>query len=840
MNTAAVKNFPVKPVVAAIALAFSAVTAEAVTPNQMPGAGLVTAVSTGATVNGGGVGTGVVNLIGTPTPPGPPPWTITLSGAASPRAVIQWGGAGTGGLGEVLNPPGFNVGQAANFTVTNTGGGTGALLNIDASGSQSSIFGTVQTNATAFFLANANGITLGPGGRIISLAGVGLIGADLTNSTAKYDFVRNNGAATSFIDVTTGQSAVTISGSINGDPILNFPAQYVLLVGGNVTNTATGNIFGSQVDVAAGIIAAPGTDTVNGVAKTTVNRLWNVDAPGAAVDGVLGAAAPHVALAAGCAAPGCGNFVNLGSVAANTLFGPGWIGIEAQHNISSGTKGDTNQLVGLFADGGIVMDTFDSAGATTLYNGIAGYTTGVTLPFLHINQQNVPAPAFPTFSGTATGDVVIQAITEGSNPSTVTTTGNVLIYGGNITLASSINDKLNSKGGVQTDVNLYVLGTKSLTVSGNVGAGKSVYLNSLGPITISGNVLSDTNESGSGGIYIANFGTGASQTTISGNLTTGTAKHPTFGGIYIYNYGLTSGNLNVSGNLTTAAGGGADVHLFTNGNLNFTGSATGDDDVHVTVKGLHSNLAGPMTATNFFITYAAPHAITTLTPAAVLTAGTEIDLGYDNFSGTWLGVLNFTGVASASGGPAWTSTPYTSASQKPAAQLVTNALVIDALGSVNAPLAAPNTNWLMNGMPISPMVPVAPVNISLTAAGAGPQAINLNVSGNVSMDSGQTVTPFQYVGLTSGFFPAGGLIGNGGSQLIVQASGTLDVQPVGFNGFAFFPPAPAGGTSGVFQFPGGVVLKSGSVLSIFTPVVNAWTTVAQAFQGVWEDAPTIN
>ena len=86
MNAVVRKNFAVKPVVAALTLAFAAVNAYAITPNQMPAEGRVTTVSTAATVNGGGVGGDVANLVSGAT--------ITLGGATAPRAVIQWGGLG--------------------------------------------------------------------------------------------------------------------------------------------------------------------------------------------------------------------------------------------------------------------------------------------------------------------------------------------------------------------------------------------------------------------------------------------------------------------------------------------------------------------------------------------------------------------------------------------------------------------------------------------------------------------------------------------------------------------------------------------------------------------------
>jgi hypothetical protein len=174
--------------------------------------------------------------------------------------------------------------------------------------------------------------------------------------------------------------------------------------------------------------------------------------------------------------------------------------------------------------------------------------------------------------------------------------------------------------------------------------------------------------------------------------------------------------------------------------------------------------------------------------------------------------------------------PYTSTGQKPDWQIMTNRLDIDATGSVNAPVAG-NTNWLLNQLQVEAIDPNLPIDFTFTARGAGQQFWNVGFTGDVWVSSGDTYTPFEAVGLTTGTTNAGGLIGNGGSQMILNASGNMDVYG-GSN--------PGGTPGSFFQFPGGLVLKAGSVLTTHDPIYNAWTTEAQSYQGVFFEAPVIN
>jgi hypothetical protein len=200
--------------------------------------------------------------------------------------------------------------------------------------------------------------------------------------------------------------------------------------------------------------------------------------------------------------------------------------------------------------------------------------------------------------------------------------------------------------------------------------------------------------------------------------------------------------------------------------------------------------------------------------------------------------------------------PYAKFGDKPAQQIVTNNLVALLLGNLNAPVAG-NSDWLLNGLQIDALDVNAPVALSISAVAAGPQYVNLAVKGDAWLDSGVTFTPFEGVGLTTGTFPLFGLIGNGGSSLIVNATGALNVlgssgaqeaipgwlpmsNPVG-RGPGYATAFVTGGSFNFyFEWPGAIALKSGSTLTTFVPMLNAWTLIANPFQGQWYEAPVID
>jgi hypothetical protein len=566
--------------------------------------------------------------------------------------------------------------------------------------------------------------------------------------------------------------------------------------------------------------------TVNGVTSVTVNRLWGTDSGTATAFDLNATGGVEVALAGS-------NFINTGSIAATDamgLFGSG--------NIRSGTAGSTDPLVGLYTDGFVVTAAYGATSKTELYNIVAGYSTGSTMGALLVNPHGATPIVMASGSG---GDVTINTLTPASQSSSITTQGLVDINGANVAINSTIDHKVGTgaSGG-----ELYINGTKSVSITADVGARDVVEISSGGTLDITANVTSDTDKNykfGSGHLFVTNDGTGA--TTISGKLTSyGSDVRVSVSGpltisgtvtaansdVQIYNYGTQAGNATtISGNVTadnwldihnegltsskldiTGALQGFDIHVQSNGTLAL-GMATAVGNLGIDVYGTSSQLNGAITASNFY--YSAQAATTKVLPAAVITA-----------PNVYLDVLNFTGVNA-------TGNAYTKLSEKPVAQIVTNFLDLYVRGSINAPIAG-NTNWLDNALVIEPLFTVAPVDISLSAVGGGFQAINLKVTGNAEIDSGDTITPFTGIGLTSGTQYAGGLIPNGGSQLIVNATGNLDVWD-GFN--------PSKAPVDAFEFPGGVAFTAGGTLTVHAPVYNAWTTNALPFQGAFFEAPTI-
>ena len=238
---------------AALALALSAVNAYADPPPiAQPGSGLITALTLGATfatnttattgfiISGGGAVGGQVwdgyasseIRLNSPTP--------------YARGVIRWGPFG--GSFETRNSAGFNVGALAKLTFTSQAGVTdAAILNIDSSGFQSAIFGQMASVVVgdpiiplgggappSIFVANANGIIVGPSAHIVAPTGVGLLGANLNTATAVNDFIANNNQVPAGPLIPPGASYINISGTlglvdikggaIDGDLIASTPA----------------------------------------------------------------------------------------------------------------------------------------------------------------------------------------------------------------------------------------------------------------------------------------------------------------------------------------------------------------------------------------------------------------------------------------------------------------------------------------------------------------------------------------------------------------------------------------------------------------------------------------
>ena len=406
-------------------------------------------------------------------------------------------------------------------------------------------------------------------------------------------------------------------------------------------------------------------------------------------------------------------------------------------------------------------------------------------------------------------------ITNSNKGASTTIAGNVGAYGGFFGPPGSENANVTVNGPLTISagfasydyVNITNKGANAPTVlNGGLveSVARDVNITVVGPLNISAalsaDFVSDVN-------VIQNSVAGGNVTTISGSVF---AER----NIFIVNNGGSSTNLNISGDLTVGPTVGvSSVNVFSGGNLSMgkVSAVGGGDSIFIEALGTKVMLNGPQTAGSDWDLFA-PSATTKLLPVAVIQAGDTV----------FIEALNFTGVNAA-------GNPYVNAAEKPAAQIIANFVNATLYGSINGPIAG-NTNWPLNAMWIKALDPSFPVFLSVSAIGGGFQAINLGITGDAFVNSGLTRTPFDTVGFVSSILLPPPLVANGGSSLILQATGNMDV--VG-NGAPFLLAPNA------FEFPGGVVFIAGGVLTSQVPIYNAWTTNALQFQGIFKQGASI-
>ncbi|QSR88129.1 hypothetical protein IT6_06990 [Methylacidiphilum caldifontis] len=274
----------------------------------------------------------------------------------------------------------------------------------------------------------------------------------------------------------------------------------------------------------------------------------------------------------------------------------------------------------------------------------------------------------------------------------------------------------------------------------------------------------------------------------------------------LVNYGTISGHNSIilAAMNTTGSGPYSGGGIFSNGTINFSADSGSSSFVFRSVTGA-AFLGGTVHSSN-------ENGITngyfqsSSSPVAPFTLGTNVMIQNVTFNG---GSLVGSGV------------------------LTTESINITATGNVNNRVGS---NPLQNGFHLAngPWAPIT--NITINAVGSGPQAINLAIAGNASINSGNTST---FLGTSSS--PSGLTlpVPNAASNLLVNASGNLTVDPSStgpahesMSNFIF-------GVNG-FSFPGGIVLISGSALTLNTIVDNGYTTSAKAGQGIFFQAPTIH
>ena len=238
--------------------------------------------------------------------------TIATAPPAGSNVVLQWGG--TAQANKISAPSGFttntgfSIGQGATLNITNTNGpgNTLSVLVTDQTGSPSQIFGTLTTSLVAntpLFVANANGVIVGPAGVINNSAngntgGVALLGylPDLTTSPTSFPttgtvVVTNttiggagpvtimNGAA-----ISGGPLLVASNGTVNIGALTNDGTEAFVVAGPGFTSGTGGSVaptgIGTGPTVASGSavnFTAPATLTIDQLNSTMpVNNAANL------------------------------------------------------------------------------------------------------------------------------------------------------------------------------------------------------------------------------------------------------------------------------------------------------------------------------------------------------------------------------------------------------------------------------------------------------------------------------------------------------------------------------------------------------------------------------------
>ncbi|HVO90217.1 MAG TPA: hypothetical protein VMV45_16895, partial [Casimicrobiaceae bacterium] len=447
-----------------------------------------------------------------------------------------------------------------------------------------------------------------------------------------------------------------------------------------------------------------------------------------------------------------------------------------------------------------------------------------------------------TLQSKQTGDVYVYAGSGGNNanPHDVMNTGTVISDSGDVDVYSEYGNITNAKGGT-------------------ISAAQEIY---IAPNFFGGSAFGNFDNQGS--------------LLVSGSN----------GSIYIYNDG--PGNQTVGGTVGTT-GTGVLTYFSASHNPGPIGSSGGTTkiDTPISVISDFEGISGIfLGAQNIIVN--APLSVTELTPGAgansmhffgtstttrnsvtinanlvagsfftsVANAGTNFT--FAPFSQDWVVNGNITATKGGSfGGNADIEFHDLGNFQGPG-MLTANRVLLEGYGNFNNPVS---NDFLQNGLHVTTFGP-DPV-VTITARGAGTQAVNLNITGDATVTSGDTVvdtiSPTNLFGFGCFNTPLCNYTKepNAGSSLIVQASGTLTIGPNNYpnalnisggggppdavSADAFASSSVSGmSASNGFLFPGALAFITPGTLNINTIVDNAYDQTVAPFQGQWYQGSTIN
>jgi filamentous hemagglutinin family protein len=431
-----------------------------VSATQLPGHGLVLTPSGAASLSSGTL-------------------TVTATTAGAP-VIIQWGGNSGSSTINSGGTAGFNIGSSAALDIVGASSAVpGSVLNIDASGTPSQLLGTLSAaSSIGVFVANDNGIVVGPGAAIDVPGGLGLVVGTATLGSSGY---------------IVSESAAISGAALNIASSASWSGTTELLVGANTVNIgslpATNSGSAATTAVISGYDFTVGASGVTGLTNPNSNATLTLT-------GTVANGSDMNVNAAGNVLVGSGANVAFGSAvsSASTTTSNGY---NIGGNLTIATGGTLLVMNGVSTSPDIAL----APGATFTNEG----TLNVADSNLNIAATNVTLDGSVLQSSSTTG--TFGSVTIGTGPSaglvTVNTSlaaiGNIDITGQavNVLGGSLTGSQVNITGGTGTvtgsaqNANIYlsdnvITGTSS-TQAINMSAAGSVYLNLTNPFSYSGN-----------------------------------------------------------------------------------------------------------------------------------------------------------------------------------------------------------------------------------------------------------------------------------------------------------------------------------------------------------------
>ena len=750
-------RFAARPLSAAVLMALATPAAfAAVTATQLPGVGYV--------VSGSSVTSGIAGN------------TLTVNNASNTTPIIiQWGGTAPAATAAATingtGTAGFNIGQSA--TTVFSAGASAPILNVDATGNQSQILGTLTVTgagsaSSPLYVANANGIVVGAGSVITTPGGLGLVNADLTSSNAQAVFTADSAVPLSFQGATGG---VTVSGGAD----LAGVGTFLLVAGAGNVNVAGAFVSNGGVTSYGipGATALPVTIDA-GVGGYFSGTTFTAQDKGAAQTfGSLSATNYNNPLSF-VYQDAANSTVNLNLGTTSSPYDAATLKVLADGNINLASGGDLTQVTN--------YSTFNWSGMLT-NNGVMDYgdQTGTTL-----------------ITTTATADI----------------SANGAIYANTTTAQHGGFD--NATSGLVNAGEIYAYGT-SFSNAGTLQMGDNgthPYLDvyaTKGNINLGGTVdvvgaASYTGPTALGDLYLNAVSTAGQSVTVNTTpLNMGTAGASRYAEI-------DATNVTVDSSLTVSGSGNFYFNPYSAATP-VSGAFTVASGATLTANNVYLGggtivTPNPEHAQNAYTSY-------TVNGGIVASAQTNptVRIGGQNFykvtsSATKLvpngtnAVYNISGAGSITAGQLTIDPLLGSVNNITSGQILANGFQLNAAGGSTGTMG-----------------------ISVSAVGSAPQGFNVKVNGNAVLDSGSTVAVQTQAPAGNYTYAQYLMPANANSNLVVQASGNLTVNAGGLTSYG------NGSLNGsFFQWPGLVYLQAnGGQLTSTTAIANAYA--AQASTG---------